>query len=679
MNLNGKIIGFGKYTTAAFEKVREDLGLTLPLNMLASCANYYRTQEKRDPLIEELRMIDRFAALCRPRELITELLTNDTCVARTYADAIAKRRILRPDASAPIITDELFELATQSLRRVGKASELCGYTARIRMDPASLSPALTLRAGASGHFAELSRSVGSPLASGDLFVLIRNKELKTIGTSLNSVAELLVKEGISSTLKKCVTVPQGGLLALLLSLTAGAQIDLTRLSLTGEPIAPTMLADAYENELVVVIARQDYNTLAGFADRYGLRLHAFASMTSTLRYTFFYTHDKPTFAFESLFLRSLIPTGSHVAALGDENGCDRGATISHRTVRGSYTSYLASNPDGQSEALLINGLLCTSAFSAPTSSYYQNAVETALAPILTLAASGADYPEVRLTLSIERPTEPSEALFGGLISTMLGFYRTQVELAIPAMATQTFYKKDANGISTSVLGASANGTQLPSRFTADGNGIYCLAPARDADSQIDFEALRSMLTYLTSAAREGAIKSVRLLCREAITSALQEMRTDTLVCRVTDPIWMLEDDIPLALLIEADREIAATRIGYVVSSKECSSPAPQYELPDHESLLPTEGNAVTLIAEKSDTDAANLALALRDGGAQVQLHSSGDEVDTIARSLLASDTVILCGKASLPATDTLRFAAATFESAGGSVLLLGGACRGIFD
>lgn len=679
MNLNGKVVGFGKYTPAALEKAREDLCLTLPQNMLAYCANYYRTQEKRDPLIEELRMIDRLAALCRPREMITELLTNETSVARTYADAISKRRMLRPDGAPPITPEELFDLATHALRRVGKMPQLRGRVTRLEKGTVSLVPARAVGEASSAHFAESVRAEIPAPAANDLFVLIRpDTHCAEAHVYRDAVSALLEEHDVAGMLKKHFTVTHGGLLALLLSTANGAQIDLTRLSRTGEPLPPTMLVDAYADEHVILIARQSYHTLAQSASAHGLRLYAFASITGNARYDFFQNHDKPAFALDSAFLRSMIPSGSYSAALGDEGGCAADAPISHRTVSGISSKYLAADRLGDSETRECDGLLFASASVKPQAQGYHNAIDCALAPILALAASGADYPEVRLALSLERPfahTDPSMSI---ALSVILGLYRTQTELGIPAAASQSLYHEGMNDVSLSVLAFAPIGSQKPNHLVAEGNGVYCLAPALDGDGQIDFEQLRGMLTYLTSIAKEGAIKSIRMLCREPITSALQAMSTDRLTCRVTDPIWVCEGALPLAILVEVDREIRAARIGDVVA-RETARTESETELPEPRSLLPTDGCSVTLITAADDADGINLGHALRVRGADTRRFTPNDPPHEIARALLTSDTLILCGSVSLPADECLAFAAHTFEAAGGLVLLLGDASSELFE
>ena len=79
------------------QKLREQLSLTMPAEMLQFCGKYYKNQLRRDPFVDELKMLDLLVSM-REREgsslAVTEFLTNDAFVARTYADLLKKRKQL---------------------------------------------------------------------------------------------------------------------------------------------------------------------------------------------------------------------------------------------------------------------------------------------------------------------------------------------------------------------------------------------------------------------------------------------------------------------------------------------------------------------------------------------------------------------------------------------------------
>lgn len=677
MSLQAKIRGFGNYSPTVLEKMRADLGLSLPTEVLSRCATYYRTREKRDPLVDELRMLDRFAAVCRPSMGIAELLTNDTCVARTYADMIAKRRTLRPDAAAPITLDEAFSLANQALMRVGKTPALRGLDMSLQTAAAHVDRTRALREVESGIHLTRSGSRTESVKAGDLLVLLRPMET-VVGRGVDPVSVFLGRSDARARIKHIFTVAEGGLLSILLACAKGAQIDLTRLSVTGEELPCSMLVDAYEGDSVALISRGEYERLAQAAQVHAIRTQAFASLNDSARLAFFRSHDLPAFAFEAAFLRSFIPFRSLSVALGDEQDATL-APISHRTVKADHSAYIQADRSCESEALALGGLLHASATSCAKAACYRNAIDTALAPILALAACGVDYSTARLTIAMTRSANSTEKAIAEVTSTILGLYRVQTELGIPMAASRILYEKEQTDTKLSVMAVAPEKNALPSVFATANHGIYCLTPARDGDRQIDFAALREMLTYLTAIANEGVVKGVRLVCRESLTSVLQEMQTDMLTCRITDDVWACEGELPLAILIEADGDIRARRVGTVVVRESLEMPVLLQDIPCRRCLLPVDRSSVTLIAAHSDTDAQALADELKRRGAEVFLHAPVDASVDIARSILSCATLILCGSATLPENELLDFAARTHAEAGGLVLLLGGADHGIFS
>ena len=103
MEFSGFVKYFGSYTTEQLEKTKQDLKLEMPIELLAPMANHYRTHEKRDPYIDELMLWDALYSSNADSAYsvaATELLTNDTFVAETYADLMAKRKLLRPNAKS---------------------------------------------------------------------------------------------------------------------------------------------------------------------------------------------------------------------------------------------------------------------------------------------------------------------------------------------------------------------------------------------------------------------------------------------------------------------------------------------------------------------------------------------------------------------------------------------------
>ena len=102
------------------KRLREQLSLSMSPQMLQFCGNYYKNYLRRDPFVDELKMLDM---LVSSREAncsfvaLTELLANDTFAARTYADMLKKRKQLYPNLTRPCTLGEAANLASEYIRR----------------------------------------------------------------------------------------------------------------------------------------------------------------------------------------------------------------------------------------------------------------------------------------------------------------------------------------------------------------------------------------------------------------------------------------------------------------------------------------------------------------------------------------------------------------------------------
>ncbi len=552
---------FGKYNLQQLEQMKQDLNIQMPLNKLIFCQSYYRATEKRDPAIEELQFLDLFSKDSEVSPLSiapTELLTNETFVASTYADMMSKRYEMRPDAKLPCSLHELMHLANTYLERVGKnvsmpSEAVCSLEKRstpyTRMGESTVlekSAELGLRVLQGPHHT---------LQTGDLLLLLRPLLRSTVNQNAIPLGSLLDTLAFASQIKQMRTVGKRGLLAELLSIISGATIEPDRLSQTGEPIPLSMLATAYEGDLLVRIARESYPTFAKAAYEAGIFAAAFATVGNDTRVTFIRPRGT-TFSLQSRFLRLLFPLRPVSVRLGNEH-LDTETPISH-------TPYIETC-DAQSQTATVGRSLISAASVAPTKSFYRNALDTALATVLTLALSGCDYANQRLAVSLEIPQNTDAPhVAGACISMILGVYRLQAELAIPAVSIRLDCDPARTYPSLQTF-AIAGGTAIPTQFTAAGNHVYCISPATTPDGLPDFSDLRRLLTLLTALRRGGILQSARVICHEEITDAIHAMTSPTLGCLTSGKELFSAGAFPVGVLIETNQRIDATRIGETTS------------------------------------------------------------------------------------------------------------------
>ena len=677
MDSQGKIRGFGQYPPHHLEQMKKDLDISMSIPQITYCASYYRAQEKRDPAIDEFKMLDRFVSFAGAFSAPVELLTNNSFAAQTFADLMQKRRLVNPDAKYPCTLSEILSMADSALEHAGKPKSL----------PSHLF--LTEETAHSPFAGAESNCIGLPDANfrlrilpgkleksetGDLLVLLRPRETEGALEHGTAVGALLNDPDITSRIKRLCNVSQSGLLHTLLTISEGLWIDLSRLSVTGEPVPLSMLVNSYAGDLLVQIGQKEYEKFYQKAKQHRLRAQAFAALTNGSRFTIRREHGTEPFSLESGFLRSLIPMRMLSVELCNEAPAPN-APILHTPTRGSSCAYLQEDiQKASAEAIAQQDVLCAAAYCAPHDQIFRNILDTLLTPILTLAAAGGDYAKQRLALGVTLPKELSDSQTAGrAVSALLAIYRLQCELGIPSASTKMTRDPSRTSPALTAFAMAEDIAPLPTSFTAAGNRIYCLAPEAAADGLPSFRSLRKMLDYLTSLCRAGSLKSAHVLCRESVTSGLRSMKADGLGCQMTGMEWAFDGEIGLAILIETDCKIEAKQIGLVIQT-EAKPKKTTRDLPAAHDLIWSENPRITLVCTGSDRAAHTLAKKLKDMGADVSLLSDTPE-DTLrlSQSLLTSQTLILCGKARLNAEPHLDFATDTFLRAGGRTLLLGGA------
>lgn len=675
MFFQGKIRGFTAYNKEIMEQMRKDLEFSLSTDQLLYCATYYKKTEKRDPFIEEIQMIDRLVASrgATPANVApVELLTNDSYQAQTYADLIRKRRTLRPDVNYPMTLSEAFETVDAYLARVGKHGESDSI---FLLEKPSLRPYATTQgcvavADEGLRLRTIPKSK-APCKENDLLVLLLPRTDSYADRQGASVGKFLQEKTENATVKQILTVGAGGLLEVLLSLTEGAHIEPQRLSRAGECVSLTTLVGSYMGEYVLRIEPARYEALYRDAAACGISARVFASITKDHTYAF--TEGNLSFSLASDFLRSLFPIHPAVAALDDTKEDAAEAEILHTPASASHCSYLKKE-DRAVQTYAAKDRLYAAAYSAPTQNRFQTALHTALVPVMTLAAAGISYTDQQLAVGLELPVGEDRAFVGDALSTILGIYRLQSELAIPAVSKSLTYNESLDRPRLTVYAHGKQASPLPEALCDEGNAVYCITPDRNDDGSLDFASLRDLLRTVATLREKGILKSARILCNESVTQGLRHLSTDRLFCYLTSSIFACEEALPLAFLLETTRPIQAKRVGTVMQ-RENARPTPATEAPTlGNSLIWAPKPSVVIVSKKGDVAAEILCARLLECGADARLFSDAEvDANRLSRALLGAQTLILCAKAELSENEHLQFAAAVFTQAGGATLLVGGA------
>ncbi len=121
--LNG-FIGFDR---AGLEQMIADYGLAMDLDDIAFCQRYFRDEERREPTITEIRMIDTYwSDHCRHttfNTIIDGVTFEDEVLQRAYEDYLAVRKTLGREGK-PICLMDIGTIAAKALKSAGKLEKL---------------------------------------------------------------------------------------------------------------------------------------------------------------------------------------------------------------------------------------------------------------------------------------------------------------------------------------------------------------------------------------------------------------------------------------------------------------------------------------------------------------------------------------------------------------------------
>ena len=661
---DGTVRKFGQFTSAQMEKFKTDSELQMPLDGLMFCAGYYRSLQQ-DPTVDELRFLDKLSQITATsdRILVSELHTNDPIVAETYSDMMKKLSDLSYDSPRPPSLDDLMGLATAYMKRIGVADKQTDFTPSFR-PPEALDAAST-GLQESSIVLSLSSTYNAP-ANGDALILIHRGSIPNLKYS-NTLSQLLSIREITDCTKQIYTVPSQGLLSLLLSVGDGFAIDLQSLSL-GFPITtPMLMIEKFSGYVVLAVSKDQTSTVVSQAKALGLRALPFAVQNGSQQFDLVCSNDE-RMSFDTQFLRQ-IPSLRTVAAKLPDEPIDQIATVSSHPIGLSNCKYISEKPSStyiSGEYGIIFG-----AHADLSCAPFRGAMRAALASVLS-ATAGCTWKSNQLALSLRYPSQEwnSESI-SGIVSALLGLYRMQCELGIPAVIREIREDASLSSVALDAYSISARDA-IPSKLIANGNRLYCVAPVFTERGIPDFNALRQLLKELSLYREKGTVQGFGLVCGESVLDALVAMETDELTFHLTDQASLVGEPIPLAILLLSNESLPYHEIGYVKQKEPKSQHVLPQRLPkNHEAFNQGEEYEILIVAKPTDRDAICFSKILNAMGFFCTLMSENASEEQFAKQMMNSQIVFLCGDVALPISDRVRFAVHVIQLAGGAVLQLG--------
>ncbi len=676
MNPFAVLSNFRNYTPAQIAQLKQELHLTMSDNLIAFCIAHYKTYEKRDPHVDEIRLLDKLSRLSEENttlRCITELSTNDPFVAETYADLLRKRKTLFPNSSHPCTVQEAIRTANAYLLRAGKS--VCPIPATLLRETetaCSVLPTSTcVGAPHSPYRLRVLSSVAVP-QSNDLLILLTPTKAQSACQFQKVVQSILESPELHNRIRGVCQIRQEGLLCKLLEQFDNLQLDLSALSPSRLPMPMTLLVEQhYDGCYILRVAQNALALLEKVLPTDTIEASLLAQLSEKGGYLFCRGRGG-RFSVNTHFLRTVFRRHACSANMNDEQ--PNIAPVLHRIVTSESCRYL-TNTDGAfaTETTAKNGITCTVASSVPNVSYFKTALYTAIIPVLALSACGIPTEEQQFCIGLDLPKDSTDPIaIGEILSTVLGIYRVQAEFGIPAQTASPIPHESAKHPHLTVF-ALGKGSDLPCTLTDTDNFVYCIPVSIDRNGLPVFSELRQLTGQLVHLNRTGAISSMRILCNESITDGLQNMRT-TVHCHLNDLTVASEEKLQLAILLESRHALPYRRIGN--TAENTAIPAfhnvsNRINSPDA-SLIWSQKAEIVLISKQQDTDAAALVTVLTEQGANVK-HFSDDpkQADAMSRAILGSQTLILCPRVILPSGERIRFAINTMKTAGGNIFVLG--------
>ncbi len=665
--LIGVVRGFTIYTAPQLEKMKTDLWLTMPVERLAFCQEYYKASARRDPYIAEIKLLDRFyanRALDIGNTAVAAFTSSEEESNRTYRDLLQKRAELEQNAQIPCTFREISLIGNQYLARSGKDFPTFDATLTEPLWKEEEAPTLTLPG--SDQVMSLVNAPLHPLHDGDLLLLISRKENDKQFTE--KLAVFWKDPRVESATKRRSPVLPTGLLDTLVRMIPGAWVDVCRFAEAENSPYLKPLTDAPDSAYLFRINEKDAYALWQIAEEYGISAICLAKVSPSPIFSFGGS-GKLLFSLHTTFLQTLYRGEPHTLTCEEASKSDT-APFCGICESSNLSAYLSQSlchrkkPGIQYKNTLVSGSVATLSMSP-----YKKSVRAALSALFALALSGCALSEDALQVTVSTPkTAEKNTHLSEIFSALLGIYRVQAELALPTSLRFRVAESKKAPILT-VYAAGSLGKMPPMDYAAEGHPVYLLKLSELSKEFSDFEPLRQALADLSALAKSGAIKSARILCGQSL-SDLFAQNTEEIYCRMERAHELLTQTQELALLIETDCRIPALLIGHTaVRNLSGKRKNPVLSLMPGKALNHYGETKAVIYAEPDDGAACALRDFLLSQGLASECISSLEKEDKLSALLLSSQILILGRDAALPSGKGFLFAYDTFLRAGGTALL----------
>lgn len=582
---------------------------------------------------------------------ITAFSTDDADLAATYEDMMAKRRELHPNAATPPKIGELLGLASAYLARSGRMPAFAHTGLSLGRTAATEQ---TFGAEGSPLYLSLCDTdrKKSTLTEGDRLLLVCSDN----GTDLTRFAE---SPAVHSAAKWEAPVGTYGILPTVLSRIDGICYDLPGLSGVAAASPLERLFVPVPGARLFVVGAESVRELTDSAGRFGCRISVIAYLTAGDETAFAYS-GADVLRVGTSWLRTLPQRETLSVQVPAATECAPEPLL--RTVVTERQSVYLGNALSGGERVTEGGYTVSAAVRSIRGNAFRAALETVLAPLTSVAASGADYTAIRIGIGLRIPAVQDETIRRDLLAAILGIYRVQTEFACPA-ALFAEAEDAVDGLQLTVFAAAEASGTVPSAFTKCGSGVSCVAPVMRETGIPDFPLLRQLLREVRGLAVAGKLFSARAAVCETLGNCVARV-SGTLTCRLSVDA---AEVLPMGLVLEGTG-LPFSRVGTVETTPLKPVAVNAFAMPSRiGKYVWSDRYEITVLSRPGDAAAASLSAALRSTGVDC-VNLTEREDGPVSRRLLTTRILILCPGAILPDGDKTVFALRVLSGGGGLIL-----------
>lgn len=467
-----------------------ELELSMSQETLLFCQKYYLEEARRAPSAAELLMLDRLigeTASAMEYQTVAELYTDETYIAETYADMMARRRALTPDATVPPSFSEISTLGRRhldgSLPAWDKKPTVAAGKAHSRK--------MAAKRKSKGYEDELvsigggNPSAGicrTPIAVGDtVYAVLRGANE---GEDFDRTLDLfLASTAVVNWAKEIL--PVNGKSALFSLLTLARPIEFTRFSLHGEKdlLSP-------EDGAILITDVPSAAELLMEAHDLGLRVQKLGKVTNDGNFRIPFT-EEIEHPLALSFLSALLYTRQNTVEVGKGSPED---TLLQISPSSSFT--LNKTP------------YCVTKVTASGSSPFHASLYAAVGGMSVAVAGGADPSRFSIATTLAAPENKADPIaLGNSLAAIMGLYRAEAEFSL-YNCTTTFEEGEKTP-TVSLWTMAPTEKPIPDTVVGGGTKIFYLEPQYAEGGLPDFESFRKLHSYVYGLHKDGLILSAR--------------------------------------------------------------------------------------------------------------------------------------------------------------------------